>query len=174
MISGLTFTLNSANPGSSPSPTLTQPGVGYLININKTTKVSTEDTTDTIKDWTLGTPTGTTTTTLDITSIGSGSPDDLVIGPPSSGNLASGIYSNANGSIASHNPDVYESVLFTLNVANVTSATTVTNVTFNVGTLINQGITSVQLPNAVPEPGTLLMMLAAIPAGIYLQRKRAR
>jgi hypothetical protein len=168
LISGITFTLSSADPGSA---TLTQPGTGSLITLDKKTGVSTHDTTDTLNQWLLTTPTGTTTTTLDLTAIGSGSPTDIVIGPPGSGNLASGLYPNANASISSHNPLVYETLQYQIHLANVVTGTTVSNVIFNVGTIVNS-INSTQVQNVVPEPSSFLFMLLAIPVGVYVHRKR--
>jgi hypothetical protein len=138
---------------------------GQLININTSTNAWTNDTVDSITHWTANGVAGGSSTTVTLTTIGGGTPKDLIIGPPNSSNQYTG-----NNSIATHLPSIQDIGTFTINMANVTSATKIqiTGVTFNVGTTTN----SLAALVAVPEPGLFLPILLALPAGLYLRRKR--
>jgi hypothetical protein len=80
-----------------------------------------------------------------------GQPKQTIIGSPN----GSGVYSNANGSIAGngpHNPFLFGPVTFTLNVAGVTDSSTITAATFSFGTVAGQDVPGV----VVPEPSTAI------------------
>jgi hypothetical protein len=95
---------------------------------------------------------------LQIATLGGGAPFDGIIGPPGAG----GVYMAANGSIAGnapHNPFISQTGTFTLNVAGVTSATTVTSAIFSFGTSAGENLVpGVPGPNPVPEPGTVTLL----------------
>lgn len=87
------------------------------------------------------------------------SPTHLIIGPPD----GTGIYSNANGSIAGngpHNPFLNGSATFLLDIAGVTADTTISSATFSFGTTegadLVPGTTGT---TSVPEPGSLALLL---------------
>jgi hypothetical protein len=89
---------------------------------------------------------------IQISALGGGQPYDLIIGPPGPG----GVYTAANGSIAGngpHNPFINQTGTFTINIAGVTAATTVTSATFSFGTTAGVDIPGV--PTTTPEPATL-------------------
>lgn len=103
-----------------------------------------------------------------------GQKDHLIIGPPG----PSGLYSNANGSIADndpHNPFLAEVATFTVAIAGVTSLSTITEATFSFGTTAGSNVPGVPdgPPVAVPEPTTMLLWATAL-AGGGLARWRSR
>jgi hypothetical protein len=112
------------------------------------------------------------TLTLDVLAAGGAGPSHLIIGPPDGSNL----YSNANGSIAGnkpHNPVLADSATFTINAPGVTSSTTVNSAVFSFGT--TSGITVSGVPQAVPEPASLVMASTAALIGLgYVWNRRRR
>jgi hypothetical protein len=91
---------------------------------------------------------------LDVLGTSAG-PSMLIIGPPGAG----GVYSNANGSIAGngpHNPFSNQMVQFSIDVAGLTAAATVTSATFSFGTTAGVNVAGevVPLPAALPLFGT--------------------
>jgi len=168
-ISGISYTINTALLSTPTLPSAPQ-GTGNLITIGSTlTAAVADNNTADVNHWrvqNLGTSGATTNLNLDIFT--GGSPHNLVIG-----SAPGGIYSNANNSVtnAGHNPYVLTTASFVITLPGVTSTTTVSNVVFNVGTAQNQATT--QALSAVPEPGTLrLMLVAAVPFGVFLRKRR--
>ena len=97
-------------------------------------------------------------------------PAHLIIGPP-----GGATYANANGSIAGngpHNPFLAESATFVLNVPGVTSASSISAVTFSFGT--TEGANEVV--GVVPEPATLALAASglAVMLGVAMARRRRR
>jgi hypothetical protein len=87
---------------------------------------------------------------VQLDALGFVGPKNLIIGPPD----GSGVYSNANNSIAGnvpHNPFINQTATFTLAVTGVTSSSIITNVVFSFGT--TEGDTSPG--TAVPEPSSM-------------------
>jgi hypothetical protein len=171
-ISGLELMLNILDPNT---PTLLSPkGIGTLIQINNSNSPAATDTTDTIDHWEVSNAGEVgSSTKIYMDAFTGGSPHDLIIGP-APGN----IYTNANGSIRSHNPWILQFGTFTITLAGVTDQTQVTGATFNFGTKQGTciGGTSDQCVSGVvstPEPGGCVpILLAAIPFGIGLRRRR--
>jgi hypothetical protein len=100
-----------------------------------------------------------------------GQPTQTIIGSPN----GSGVYSNANGSIAGngpHNPFLFGPVTFTLDVTGVTAASTITAATFSFGTVAGQNVTGVP---SVPEPtsSTLIAIGLTSVTGLATLRRRA-
>jgi hypothetical protein len=107
----------------------------------------------------------------DLCGSGCSGPADLIIGGPGAGNL----YTNANGSIAgapSHNPFLFESALFTLNIPGLTASDTISAATFSFGT--TAGIDVPGIPGStVPEPASLLLLGSGL-IGAGVRRFRSR
>jgi hypothetical protein len=95
------------------------------------------------------------TTKLDVLVGGYAGPSETIIGAPgSNGTWQAGGSINGNGP---HNPFLYESATFNLNMAGVTSATTVntSSVIFQFGTQDGSGtVHGNYVPTATPEPAT--------------------
>ena len=95
-------------------------------------------------------------------------PSELIIGP--------GPYTNANGSIdgnKAHNPFLDGTAMFTVDVAGVTAATTVTGAVFSFGTTAGINVTGTPSTTSVPEPATLgLLALGLLGAGGMRMRRR--
>jgi hypothetical protein len=100
-----------------------------------------------------------------------GQPKQTIIGSPN----GSGVYSNANGSIAGngpHNPFLFGPVTFTLSVTGVTDASTITAATFSFGTAAGQNVAGI-----VPEPASATLIaigLTSVTALAAVRRGRNR
>jgi len=106
---------------------------------------------------------------IQISALGGGGPQDLIIGPPGAG----GVYTNANGSIAgngAHNPFINGQGTFTLSVAGVTASTTISSATFSFGT--TAGVNIPGIPVGTPEPISVLLLASV--AGVVLLTSRKR
>jgi len=122
---------------------------------------------------------------LQLDAIGFIGPKGLIIGPPN----ASGIYSNANGSIdgnSAHNPFVYTpstlhpaTFIITFDPsAGVTAATTIKSATFSFGTTAGQDMVQGCFTtdancgsSSVPEPISLLLSGTGL-LGLFFLRRR--
>jgi hypothetical protein len=107
---------------------------------------------------------------------GGAGPANTILGAPGSG----GTYSNANSSIAgnsAHNPFLNQTATFTLNIAGVTAATTVSSATFSFGTTSGNEVTGCLVggpscaSSTVPEPISLSLVGGGLLA-LGLFRKR--
>jgi hypothetical protein len=100
-------------------------------------------------------------------------PACLIIGPPTSSTATTATYSNANSSIVGngpHNPLIFETATFVLDVTGVTAATQVSNVNFSFSTTAGVDVAGQQvpLPASIPLFGSGLAMIG------WLTRRRKR
>lgn len=155
-ISDVFFTLSGKTSGSgSASPTATS-----YINIADNGTVSSASAVPAVYAYTD------TSNQVHLVGIGTGTtgPCCLIIGPPN----GSGVYSNANGSIAGndpHNPFLQNSATFTLALAGVTAATAISNVIFSFGTEAGQNV-------AVPIPAAIWLFASGLVGLIGIARRK--
>jgi hypothetical protein len=163
LISGFQFVLSS--PAATTGTLATQGGA--LINIDGAGSVTSI----------AGSPTGwqlnnNVSGGLQLSALGGGQPANLIIGPPGAG----GVYTAANGSIAGngpHNPFINGTGTFTLNVAGVTTATTVSSAFFSFGTTAGVNIPGVTPTTPVPETGSItLLAFGLVSLGFVARRRR--
>jgi hypothetical protein len=153
-ISDLFFSLSN---GATTGTLLSSSGTELTVNSNGTYSVGSAASTG----WVL-TSSG---SSLLLEGLGTGTqgPKHTIIGRSNSGTYSGGAYSNANSSIAGngpHNPFLESGVTFSLSVAGVTTATTVTGATFSFGTTAGNTLAgTASVPESVPEPSTWLLLL---------------
>ena len=157
LVSDLNFTLsNGAATGTLSSSSATQISIsGHHGTIGSTGETG----------WVLNGVSG----GLQLDALGAPTtPSEHINGP--------GPYSNANGSIDGnkpHNPFLDGTAQFTIDVAGVTAATTVTGAVFSFGTTPGIDVTGTSSTTSVPEPATLgLLALGLLGAGGMRMRRR--
>jgi len=109
---------------------------------------------------------GTCPSACHLNDLGGGQPIDGIIGPAN----GSGVYSNANGSIAGngpHNPFLNQTGTFTITAAGVTTASTISAVDISFGTVPSGPGT-----NNTPEPGTLVLFGSGLLGVAGIVRRR--
>jgi len=156
-VSDLKFTLSNS-PGTNTSNT----AAGQLVDVNGTGTVTPVP--GTPGRW-ISSSTGgfnITGNTILLEAIGHGSPTELIL-PADKG----GGYPDSNASIVGHSPNTDGPATFTLNLTDVTSATTISNVIFSFGTSPDTFIDGTFVPNVnpAPEPSSLTLIGIGI-AGI--------
>ncbi len=100
-------------------------------------------------------------------------PSQEIIGPTD----GSGMYSNANSSIAGnspHNPFLNGSATFTIDDASITSDTVVTSATFSFGTTAGVDVDG-NRPGSVPEPSAIFLTASGFGAMLlgFARRRKA-
>jgi len=167
LLSDLSFTASGTDALNGASLASSQ---GQEIAVNKGGTFSTGATVPTGWIPTLSGNSG----NLDVLGGGGAGPEHLIIGPPDH----SGLYSNANGSIAgngAHDPFLNQSATFTITGPNITADTSITGASFSFGT--TEGAAGYTVTgSAVPEPGSLVLALigAGVVGSIGFQRSRRR
>ena len=143
VITDVFFTVNATGSFSLTNTT------GNLINIASNGTASSGGAIGNPNSWALDA--GTCPSACHLNDLGGGQPVDGIIGPGD----GSGVYSNANGSIAGngpHNPFLNQTGTFTITAAGVTTGSTISAVDISFGT-----VPSAPGTNNTPEPGTLVL-----------------
>lgn len=113
-------------------------------------------------------------TTVNMTTLTGGKPNQLIIGPDDHGTLdGSGAYSGSgNNSIFQHTPVVLGSATFTFDITGITANSTLSDVSFIFGTAGGAANTlRGNLLGSVPEPSTVLAgLLLLVPFGVSTVR----
>jgi len=107
----------------------------------------------------------------DLAGSGHAGPAHLLIGGPAGDNK----YDNSNGSIKGngpHNPFLAGDLTFTLNIAGLTSASSINNVWFQFGTTEGQDIVRIPPPPSVPDGGTTVALLGTALTGLAMLRRK--
>lgn len=112
--------------------------------------------------------------TVTLTTLSGGQPNELIIGPDSAGGFAGlGLYNNANSSIHNFNPSVLGTATFTLSIPGVTANSTISGVGIEFGTGPEAIIGPP--PTIVPDGGSTLTLLGTALLGVtFLGRKLRR
>ena len=168
LLNGITFTVNNATS----SGALATVNSGNISTISSGGAYS-AGISDSLTRWTA-TETG---TSIALTTLSGGKPNDLIIGPDSNNGFdpLKGSYSNANSSITVHNPSVLGSATYNMTVSGVTSASQLSNIVFGFGTTAGSNTvagTRFTAP-ATPEPGSLAMFAGMMSSGaVFLAFRR--
>jgi hypothetical protein len=107
---------------------------------------------------------------LDLNDLTGGHPIQTILGAPAQSN----VYSNANGSIAGngpHNGLLFGSVTFALDVAGVTSASTITSATFSFNTEAGDNIVGAVATAREPASTSIIAISLASLAGMRVIRR---
>jgi hypothetical protein len=124
--------------------------------------------------------------TITLSLFSGGPPTRGIIGPDSLGNCnnpgAGGLYSNANASIITHNPNVLCTASFDITIPGVTTSSIINNVVFLFGTgpATVAGVPPGNCPSCgvnnfpVPEPITLSLFGAGLVGAAALRRRRKK
>jgi PEP-CTERM motif len=93
---------------------------------------------------------------ISLTSIGNSGGTPTLIGSP---DISTNAYSNANGSITngSHNPFLFETATFTVDVTGLLASATIASTYFEYGT--SSGTNVMGVPAPTPEPASVVMIL---------------
>ncbi len=168
LISGLNFNIT----GSTSSGSLSDVNSGDITYISSGGSYSTI-TPDSLTRW-KAKETG---STVNLSALGGGQPDHLIIGPDNAGDLdGTGKYNKANASIYNFLPVVLGSAYFTIAINGVTTNSVLSNVQFQFGTKPDTTIIGQVVPNApnpvpVPEPTTVIAgVLLLAPLGLQTLR----
>ena len=166
LISDLSFTYSG---GHLTGQTLTS-GTGQALTVAGNGTFSTGSTVP--AGFVLSQSAATNTLLLDVLGAGGAGPAHLIIGPPN----ASGVYSNANGSIAGngpHNPFLNQTAMFAISLAGITADTTITGAIFSFGTTSGVNVAGVPSTSPVPLPGALPLFATGL-AGLGLMKWRKK
>jgi len=144
---------------------------GLITTINTGTGAYTAGVADSLTRWDAN-HTGSAVT---LSALSGGKPNRLIIGPDSLGNIdptLGGLYSNANSSVSTHNPNVLGSATFVLTIAGANTDSTLSNVNFLIGTSTESVVGQLK---TVPEPSSLAMAsIAALAACGHMVYRRRR
>jgi hypothetical protein len=153
LISGLSFDITGASGSGTLSRSITSGG--NVTTISSGGAFTAPASGDPLTRW-VATETG---TSVKITTLSGGNPDRLIIGPPSGG-----LYSAANASILGDNPNIFETVTFSITVPGVTANSTISGGTIFFGT----GSDHLSL---VPDGGMTLALLGFAVLGLGSVRR---
>lgn len=170
LLSGLSFNIS----GATGSDALTTVNSGKISTISSG-GAYTAGVSDALTRW-VATEAG---NAISLTTLSGGTPNRLIIGTDSKGNLnptLGGKYTNANSSITgNHNPNVLGSATFAISIEGVTQNSTLSNVVFDFGTASGSNTIGGMLQPNVPEPGACAFIGSlGVTGTIFLRRRRAR
>ena len=167
-LSGVIFTLSN---GTTTTSLTGDTATGQLVNVTGTNGVT--DKSGAPDRWLNvgGGSSAISNQTITLETLGGGKPSEMILPYI----VTTGTYSNSNGNFTNFNENVDGPAMFTLNLAGVTRATTITSVKFLFGTGPDTTLTGTEQVQSAPEPSTFVIaVVGALGFLGYGLRRRAR
>jgi hypothetical protein len=173
VITGLKFSVSGGGTASKLSGT--QPIGGVDLSGTSPYQISNAGKSIADPNWSI-INTGSGSTPIYLSVMGSGSPYEGIIGPGTSANSSTVTYAKLNGSLTGgpHNPFVYKEGDFLMDISGIDSTSTITSAYFEFNTCLDANFMQGSITNN-PEPSSVtLLVIGAMGLGGFGWRRRNR